>query len=313
MYAVFVAVEGDVDLMSGREHPPAARTLEPDGAFDLARTCAPVHWARGRWPNVDWRDDTLYWLGWEGERVVWRSVLQHGSGSLTIGGSAGSHRDADWGAQVLSIAADMPVFADPVLAELARKHSGMRPWAAGSLYEGFVSSIVGQSISVAAAAVTERRLYAQFNTARELAGRLYWPPPHREQLAAADPAFVRESGVTLARAEALVAVAACFRDLDVDNGPFQAEALRSRAESLLPIRGVGRWTVESALLWGVGYDDAHPSGDVALLRAARRHWPDIATVKCLDRRAEEWKPHRAWAARFLWLDLLGFPGSGDRP
>src|SRR5215216_8195966 len=104
----------------------------------------------------------------------------------------------------------MPAFDDAVLASLARKHAGLRSWAAGSLFEGVVSSIVGQSISVAAAATTERRLCERFNQGLHLDGRQFWPPPRPEQLAASSVAFVRESGVTMKRAEALVAVGTLF-------------------------------------------------------------------------------------------------------
>ena len=71
----------------------------------------------------------------------------------------------------------MPHFDDSVLLALAREHAGLRPWSAGSLFEGVVSSIVGQSISVAAAATTERRLYDRFNEAIVVDGRQFWPPP----------------------------------------------------------------------------------------------------------------------------------------
>ncbi len=69
---------------------------------------------------------------------------------------------------------------------------------------------------------------------------------------------------------------------------------------------VGPWTANSVLLWGVGAPDAYPTGDVALLRAARAAFddPDL-DLKGLDHRAEEWRPARAWAARLPWTDLLG--------
>src|SRR5215216_5238832 len=104
----------------------------------------------------------------------------------------------------------MPAFDDAVLASLARKHAGLRPWSAGSLYEGVVSSIVGQSISVAAAATTERRLCERFNEPVIIDGRQYRPPPLPEQLATSNSEFVRESGVTTKRAEALVAIGRLF-------------------------------------------------------------------------------------------------------
>ncbi len=75
---------------------------------------------------------------------------------------------------------------------------------------------------------------------------------------------------------------------------------------LLRLPAVGPWTANSALLWGVGAPDAHPTGDVALLRAARAAFanPDL-DLKGLDHRAETWRPARGWAARLLWTGLLG--------
>jgi 3-methyladenine DNA glycosylase/8-oxoguanine DNA glycosylase len=287
----------------------AERLLLVPAPFDLARTAAPVWWSRGRWPNVDWIDDHLVWVGWECGRVVSRTVRQAGPGVLTIGGSALQKHDAVWARQVLGSHATMPAFQDPVIARLARDHEGLRPWCAGSLYEGVVSSIVGQSISVAAAAMTERRLYALFNPELELIDRPFWPPPRPEQLAAADVSSVRSSGVTTKRAEALIAAAAEFGTRPEPTQDAGLDAMRSLAASLRQISGIGTWTVRSALLWGIADDDAHPTGDVALLRAARRHYPQVTTLKALDQLAECWAPARGWAARLLWADLLGYAGA----
>src|SRR5262249_55593416 len=55
----------------------AIRHLNIDPTFSLAETCGPVAWARGRWPNVDWLDGALVWVGWENDRAVHRIVRQH--------------------------------------------------------------------------------------------------------------------------------------------------------------------------------------------------------------------------------------------
>src|SRR5215216_5166998 len=175
----------------------------------------------------------------------------------------------------------MPAFDDAVLASLAREHAGMRPWSAGSLFEGVVSSIVGQSISVAAAATTERRLCERFNQSLHVDGRQFWPPPLPEQLASSSVAFVRESGVTTKRAEALVAVGTLFAS-EPTRAAFNADPVAAM-EHLQSISGIGPWTIQSALLWGIATSDAHPTRDVALLRAARVHYPEISDLKDLDR------------------------------
>ncbi|MFN8594393.1 MAG: hypothetical protein U0031_23315 [Thermomicrobiales bacterium] len=236
--------------------------------------------------------------------MVWRRVTQTEPGRIGVRGTAHPGLDRRWACEVLGAAAVVPAFDAPVLRDLALQNAGMRQWSSGSLYEGFVSSIVGQSISVAAAAVTERKLCALFHPGIDVAGRRFWPTPRPDQIAEATIDMVRSAGVTQVRAHALVAVGQVFAD---EGG--KPEEPRRLASELEAIRGIGRWTIESALLWGIGHPDAHPSGDVALLRAARRHFPGISNLQELDRAAETWKPNRAWAARLLWLDLLGFPPS----
>lgn len=282
------------------------RSLLVAPPFDLARTAAPVWWARGRWPNVDWREGTLYWVGWEAEKLVWRSVRQVGEEALALTGSGEPALDEAWAARVLGVGTVMPRFGADPLIELAAAHEGMKAWAAGSLYEGVVSSLVGQSISVASAAVTEGRLYALFNDPLVVDGRAFWPPPRPDQLAAANARLVRSSGVTTKRAEALIEVARLFADGAMAE-PGGAGFDRGVASAtLLAISGVGPWTVRSAFLWGLGDGDAHPSGDVALLRAVKRRLPQVTTLEELDGAAEAWAPYRGWAARLFWLDLLGF-------
>ena len=286
---------------------PLKTILPVSPPFDLVRTVAPSWWARGRWPNVDARGGAFIWVGWEADQVAWRSVRQIDARGLEVIGSRCIDLDLSWAAAVLGTNTVMPIFDDPIMRALAGKHTGLRPWSAGSLFEGVVSSIVGQSITVAAAATTERRLYERFNEGLDLDGRQFWPPPRPEQLASSSAAFIRESGVTTKRAEALVAVGALFAS-EPARAAFEADPIAG-VERLISISGIGPWTIQSALLWGIAAPDAHPTRDVALLRAARVHYPDIADLKDLDRVSERWKPYRGWAARLLWLDLLGHEGA----
>ena len=239
--------------------------------------------------------------------MAWRSVQQIDAEILEMTGSRNTDLDDQWAAAVLGTDAVMPNFDDRIMAALANEHAGLRPWSAGSLFEGVVSSIVGQSITVAAAATTERRLCERFNEGLQLAGRRFWPPPRPEQLASSSVGFVRESGVTTKRAEALVAVGTLFASESGSTG-FDADPFAA-AEQLLSISGIGPWTVQSTLLWGIAAPDAHPTRDVALLRAARVHYPEVSNLKDLDHVAERWRPYRGWAARLLWLDLLRYDGA----
>ncbi len=282
--------------------------------FDLAATCAPVAWGQGRWPNVDWIDGRLVWVGWENSAVVVRQLAMANDGTIDVDGTTDEAVDAEWAERTLNLSGPCLPMADPVLAALSARFAGLRCFAYGSLFDGLVTSIVGQSISVAAAAVTERRLAALFHPGIVLDGRRFWPLPEDRQLADASVALVRSAGVTWRRAEALVAAALATADgLLPTRADAVAEPQRAR-ERLRALPLVGPWTAESALLWGIALDDAYPTGDVALLRAARAAFNAPALdPRELDRLAEGWRPARGWAARLLWTALLGVaPSSSSR-
>ncbi|TXG80336.1 MAG: DNA-3-methyladenine glycosylase 2 family protein [Thermomicrobiales bacterium] len=279
------------------------RTLTIPAPFSLEATCGPVDWTRGRWPNEDWIDGELIWVGWEGDRVVHRRVYANGDG-IVVRGDADPAFDAGWAAAKLGSDRHMPHPEDPVIARIAAASPGLRPHASGSLFAGLVDSIVGQSITVMAAAVVSSRIASQFHPGIELNGRIFWPFPRPEDLANADVSRLRRSGLTWRRAVALVAAGQAARD-----GVFEeltSASIDVQRDALLAFPLVGRWTAESALLWGIGEGDAFPMGDVALLRAARLAYdqPEM-TMKELETISLGWTGHRGWASRLLWLELFG--------
>ena len=76
---------------------------------------------------------------------------------------------------------------------------------------------------------------------------------------------------------------------------------------LTQIKGIGLWSADVYLLMAMRRADIWPAGDLALAVAmqdlkglARRPGPDE-----LERLAEQWRPHRAVAARMLWQYYLG--------
>ncbi len=72
--------------------------------------------------------------------------------------------------------------------------------------------------------------------------------------------------------------------------------------ALVSIKGVGRWTAETYLMFCEGRFDMFPAGDVALQEAVRI--ADLAPArlseKALYARAEGWRPYRGVAAHLLW-------------
>lgn len=299
------ALAGNIDGGAGA----TTRTLrlQPDRRFSPVETFAPVSWSAGRWPNEDWIDGAFWWVGRVGGQTVWRRLAGADSATtLVVAGDAPAAQDAAWFARLCkppSIGEEG--WTDPTVGRLASRYRGAWTFCYGTLFDGVVASIVGQSISLAAAGVTAARLAARFHPGVRLAGRTFWPLPSAADLADADPTFVRQSGVTTKRAEALCAVGRLCADLDLPDVP-DLPALAALELAMLDLSGIGPWTVASSLLWGIGHPDAFPHGDVALLRAARHCYVSSdLDMKGLNSLSEAWRPYRGEAARLLWLDLFG--------
>jgi 3-methyladenine DNA glycosylase/8-oxoguanine DNA glycosylase len=278
----------------------------PSEGLDLSLTAGPVAWGKGKWPSTDWRSGTLFWCETIDSVPTLIRVEQPSPDLLSVSGFPSEDQANDWLERSLGWRRAIPTHDDPTIAALAVQFPGMRPYSNGSLAQGVITSIIGQSISVQAAAVTEARVASMFHEGVPNGYRVLYPFPPLEELADATAAQIRTSGVTWRRAEAIVAIAR----IALDGGlPTDEQARLDPDATMAAIRGlplVGPWTAASALLWGIGADDAHPTGDVALLRAAKRTYgrPEM-TLRDLDKLAEAWRPWRGWAARLLWLSLLG--------
>ena len=70
---------------------------------------------------------------------------------------------------------------------------------------------------------------------------------------------------------------------------------------LVALPGIGEWTAAYIAMRALREPDAFPVGDLGLLRAMRRHLAKPSPL-LLQRRAERWRPWRAYAAMLLWLD-----------
>lgn len=195
-------------------------------------------------------------------------------------------------------------FTDPVIAELSQRFPMLRPLTDGGLWEGLFSAITAQAVSLQSAAAFQRRLCEWFSPEIQAHDRSFRSLPAAQNIADASVEQLKASGLTTKRAEGLKAVATEYSNGNVPE-PVSGDVEHWMSElHALPM--VGKWTSASVLLWGLGWDDIYPSGDVALLRAAKLAYNDNSmTMRDLDRLSEQWRPQRAIAARLLWTNLLG--------
>jgi DNA-3-methyladenine glycosylase II len=73
-------------------------------------------------------------------------------------------------------------------------------------------------------------------------------------------------------------------------------------DALVPVRGIGRWTVEMMLMFRLGRPDVLPIDDLGIRKGAQRvdKADAMPTPKALAERGERWGPYRSYASVYLW-------------
>lgn len=157
-------------------------------------------------------------------------------------------------------------------------------------YETLLRTIVGQQVSVAAAAAVWRRLETELGAGCA-----------PDALLARDADRLRACGLSRQKQGYARSLAELVRSgaLDLHRLPQDDEAAIA---ALMRVKGIGRWSAEIYLLFAEGRPDIWPAGDLAVQVAVGRilGLPDRPGEKDIRARAEAWRPHRSAAAIMAW-------------
>ncbi|GAA5076865.1 DNA-3-methyladenine glycosylase family protein [Lysobacter panacisoli] len=126
---------------------------------------------------------------------------------------------------------------------------------------------------------------------------------HCDTLARIDDTALRACGVSGNKTLAL-------RDLAARESRGEIPDLRRMStmddsaiiEALVPVRGIGRWTVEMMLMFRLGRPDVLPVDDLGVRKGAQRvdGLDATPTPKELALAGERWGPYRTYASLYLW-------------
>jgi AraC family transcriptional regulator of adaptative response / DNA-3-methyladenine glycosylase II len=183
---------------------------------------------------------------------------------------------------------------DPILAERLQADPGLRVAGCWDAFELAIRAILGQQVSVKAATTLAGRLVNRFGKpVRGLKGLTHLFP---EPAALAD-AQLGSIGLTATRAQTIRSLARNVCDGKISfTGVVDPERF---VDQLCEIPGIGKWTAQYVCMRALGQPDAFPSTDLGLLRAM-----SLSSPKELERRAEAWRPWRAYAAMYLWRSAV---------
>ncbi len=185
---------------------------------------------------------------------------------------------------------DSQLQQDEALRVLVEQNPGQRLPGCWDGFEIAVRAVVGQQISVKGATTIMGRIADRWGQRTKYG--LVFPEP-------AVLATIRADDLPMpaARANAIRELARSIVAGDLDPGPGNdTETLTGQ---LLAIRGIGPWTAQYIAMRALNDPDAFLHSDLVLLRVASNKL-GIRNEKQLLKRAEAWRPWRAYAGMHLW-------------
>lgn len=160
-------------------------------------------------------------------------------------------------------------------------------------FHALTSAIIGQQLSAKAADTIKRRV-------SEIV-----PSPFRpDSYLAARASALRNAGLSQAKARYIRELAErvsdgrlCFDNLKSENDEVVISAL-------IELPGIGRWTAEMFLIFGLKRPDVLSLSDAGLQRAAKMLYCENKGCNIsLERIGQNWAPHRSVASWYLWKHL----------
>jgi DNA-3-methyladenine glycosylase II len=164
-----------------------------------------------------------------------------------------------------------------------------------------VRSIISQQISTRAALAIHGRLAAQL-------GKQIRP----QGILKATDDELRSAGLSRNKVQSLQDLAAKCADGAVRLKQLADLDDEAVIEQLTPVRGIGRWTAEMFLIFGLGRLDVLPAGDFGLRNGIRREHglADLPNRSTLVELTAGWAPYRTIGTWYIWRSFGDVPQSG---
>ncbi len=184
--------------------------------------------------------------------------------------------------------------SDPVMKQIIGRAGEIRIEPTDDYFKCLVNSIISQLVSTKAADTVSARLEAYVSG-------LVDP----QALVQIDTETYRSFGIGPQKSGYIRNVAQAFLEDAARYNALHELEDHEVVKSLTAIRGVGKWTAEMFLIFGLGRLDVFAPDDLILRQMTIKHFDvgENPTRRELVAFAERWAPYRSVASILLWRSL----------
>jgi DNA-3-methyladenine glycosylase II len=184
--------------------------------------------------------------------------------------------------------------ADPKLAKVILEHRQYSITSRGEALETLLRSIVGQQISIQAAASVWGKLEKKIGTIQ----------PENVILMSFEE--LKSCGLSKQKVQYIINICNHFINFSIkDHLYWENRSFKSIYDELITIKGVGPWTAEMFGMFYLLEKDIFPIKDIGIIRAMNQIYGEgepLSLAKIITI-SETWRPYRSVACWFLWRSI----------
>ena len=184
--------------------------------------------------------------------------------------------------------------ADKTLGDVISQHKDYSITARGEAYETLLRSIVGQQISVKAAASVWNKII----------GLIKIIEPNK--VLSTSKEKLKLCGLSKQKTQYILNISEHFKINNIiDDTYWENRTYLSVYEELITIKGIGPWTAEMFGMFYLLEKDIFPLKDVGILRAMYQLYNNGERIDIdkIVKISDTWKPYRSVACWFLWRSI----------
>jgi len=183
---------------------------------------------------------------------------------------------------------------DPKLAKLILEHQQYSISSRGEALETLLRSIVGQQISVQAAASVWGKLEKKIGKIK----------PENVLLMSFEE--LKSCGLSKQKVQYIINICNHFINFSIkDHLYWENRSFESIYDELITIKGVGPWTAEMFGMFYLLEKDIFPIKDIGIIRAMNQIYGEgkPLSLEKIIAISETWRPYRSVACWFLWRSI----------
>ncbi|MGN7388175.1 DNA-3-methyladenine glycosylase family protein [Sporosarcina sp. SAFN-015] len=187
------------------------------------------------------------------------------------------------------------------LEQLFKDHAGTPLIQSFSLYGTLMKIIIHQQLNLAFSHVLTMRFVQSFGSQQDGV----WRYPDPESIAALEVDDLRKLQFSGRKAEYVIGLSKAIVDGKLDLEKFSKLDDEEVTRQMVVHRGVGPWTAQNFLMFGLGRPNLFPLADIGLQNALKRLWnlDRKPTVDEMRANFPIWSPNLSYAALYLWRSI----------